>query len=46
VLLLKEVGGLTYSEMASVLDVPEGTAKSRLHHAIHAVRGWLQGQQE
>lgn len=45
-LLLKELGGLTYREMARVLDVPEGTAKSRLHHAIHAVRDWLRGEEE
>jgi RNA polymerase sigma-70 factor (ECF subfamily) len=37
-LLLKEVGGLTYRQIAAVQDVPEGTAKSRLHFAIKAIR--------
>ncbi len=38
VLMLKEVAGLTYSQIAAVQNVPEGTAKSRLHHAIKSVR--------
>jgi RNA polymerase sigma-70 factor, ECF subfamily len=38
VLILKEVAGLTYSQIAAVQNVPEGTAKSRLHHAIRSVR--------
>jgi RNA polymerase sigma-70 factor, ECF subfamily len=38
VLMLKEVAGLTYSQIAAVQNVPEGTAKSRLHHAIRSVR--------
>jgi RNA polymerase sigma-70 factor (ECF subfamily) len=37
-LLLKEVGGLTYRQIAEIQEVPEGTAKSRLHTAIKAVR--------
>ena len=41
-LILKEVAGLTCREIASVQDVPEGTVKSRLHHAIRAVRGYFQ----
>ncbi len=40
-LMLKVVGGLTYAQIASVQDVPEGTAKSRLHHAIRAVRAFF-----
>lgn len=38
VLLLKEVGGLTYRQIAELQEVPEGTAKSRLHFALRAVR--------
>ena len=38
VLILKEVAGLTYRQIAAVQNVPEGTAKSRLHHAIRSVR--------
>ena len=40
-LMLKVVGGLTYAQIASVQQVPEGTAKSRLHHAIRAVRAFF-----
>jgi RNA polymerase sigma-70 factor (ECF subfamily) len=37
-LLLKEVAGLTYQQIAAIQSVPEGTAKSRLHFAIRALR--------
>lgn len=38
VLLLKEVGGFTYRQIAELQSVPEGTAKSRLHFAVRALR--------
>jgi len=38
VLILHFYVGLSPSETASVLDVPAGTAKSRLHYAIEALR--------
>jgi RNA polymerase sigma-70 factor, ECF subfamily len=37
-LYLKEVGGLTYRQIAEIQSVPEGTAKSRLHTAIKTLR--------
>ncbi len=41
VLLLKAVGGFSYREIAEIQSVPEGTAKSRLHFAIKALRELL-----
>ena len=38
VVLLRFVDDLTIDEIADVLDVPAGTVKSRLHHAIAAMR--------
>ncbi|MCX4242628.1 RNA polymerase sigma factor [Paraliomyxa miuraensis] len=37
-LLLKQVGELTYRELADIHGVPEGTIKSRLHAATKAFR--------
>jgi RNA polymerase sigma-70 factor (ECF subfamily) len=46
VVLLHEVEGLTYLEAARVLGVPEGTVKSRLHHAFLQLRRALQTTDE
>jgi RNA polymerase sigma factor (sigma-70 family) len=42
VLVLKELDGLGYAEVAVALAVPEGTVASRLYHARRALRGALE----
>ena len=50
VILLREVEGLSYEQMARVLDVPKGTIMSRLFHARkkmqEALQGYLEGDLE
>lgn len=38
VLQLRLIGGLSYQEMADVLDLPVGTIRSRLHNGLKACR--------
>ncbi|MER7891315.1 RNA polymerase sigma factor [Micromonospora sp. NPDC094482] len=40
---LRDVLGLDYREIAALLDVPEGTVKSRLHQARQQVRQRMSG---
>jgi RNA polymerase sigma-70 factor (ECF subfamily) len=40
-LLLREVDGLSYAEIAECLSIPKGTVMSRLHHARRRVRDLL-----
>ncbi len=40
-LVLKQVGNLTYRQIARIQGVPEGTVKSRLHNAIRHVQRWI-----
>ncbi len=42
VVVLHELQGLTYPEVAQVLNVPVGTVKSRLHHAFNKLRELLE----
>lgn len=39
VVMLRFVDGMTVEEIAQALEVPLGTVKSRLHHALEALRG-------
>jgi RNA polymerase sigma-70 factor (ECF subfamily) len=45
-LVLKQVGELTYKEIAAIFGVAEGTIKSRLHAATREFRRQLAGQGE
>lgn len=42
VLLLRFIEGLSYEEIAGVVGVPEGTVRSRLHHAKRALKTILE----
>lgn len=43
VIVLRELEGLTYEEMASALEVPRGTVESRLHRAREELRRRFKG---
>lgn len=43
VFLLKAYYGYSYGEIGRIAGCPEGTAKSRLHHAVRALRDELKG---
>ena len=36
--------GLKYGEISGTLDLPVGTVKSRMNHAMILMRGWLNGR--
>jgi len=42
ILVLKELQGFRYNEIAQILDIPEGTVASRLFHARHALKDALE----
>lgn len=41
IVVLKELQGFRYAEIAQILDIPEGTVASRLYHARHALQAAL-----
>lgn len=43
ILVLRELDGRSYSDIAGVLSVPEGTVRSRLSRAREKMRGLLRG---
>jgi len=42
VILMKEYQEMTFREIAEVLEVPEGTVKSRLYHGLRTMRSQLE----
>jgi RNA polymerase sigma-70 factor (ECF subfamily) len=42
ILVLKELQGFRYSEIAAILNIPEGTVASRLYHARRALKEALE----
>jgi RNA polymerase sigma-70 factor (ECF subfamily) len=42
ILVLKELEGFRYGEIAEILDIPEGTVASRLYHARRALKEALE----
>lgn len=42
VVVLHHYSGFSAAEISRILDIPEGTARSRLHYAIEAMRAALQ----
>ena len=43
-LLLSEVGGFTYNEIADILDINAGTVKSRINRAIGKMRSFVEAK--
>ena len=45
VFILREIEGFTYNEIAGILDLSQGTAKSRMHRAVRRLRHILADHQ-
>jgi RNA polymerase sigma-70 factor (ECF subfamily) len=43
VIILCDLEGFTYEEMAKILDIPIGTVRSRLHRARNLLKDKLRG---
>ncbi|MDG1482975.1 MAG: sigma-70 family RNA polymerase sigma factor [Myxococcota bacterium] len=46
VLVLREIDGLSYKEISSIIDIPEGTVMSRLYYARKKLQSALKEQRE
>ena len=46
VLVLREIDGLSYKEISSIMDIPEGTVMSRLYYARKKLQSALKEQRE
>lgn len=44
VIVLRELEGLSYDQIAAALQLPRGTVESRLHRARRQLRQWLENQ--
>jgi len=42
VLMLRDIEGMSYQEIAEILDLREGTVKSRIHRARLELKGKLE----